>query len=455
MLTQLISGVTETPSPEFSHGLARRKAGLTPLWLPVLAVALAGPTLVSQSATLDLDKVAAWLAAVEAHQPGAADVPAATIAAWPTRELIDVVADVNELAKGAAQLHASFARSGKPPTGTYRGRAFTLAELDRALGLTEAEAGRGNANRVVTRGALLHTDIALLIPTGQEILLAGQTSPDAPPTSVVIDDGRTAGVRRAGVHWAIARALLDAVRPDPAADETVRRWYHAAIAWQQSRSLFGDASATLARAQDLLPSDARVLFYNGVQHEVFASARTQNTLQAIVTPPGTEVGVQSDQAEWRMANRSLRQAVALEPGFAEARLHAARVTGLLGAHAEAADDLRRAAGALTDPRLLYYAALFLGHEEEQLVHREAARASFEQAAALFPRAQTPLLALSQLARQGDDAAGARAALQRMLAFPASDSARDDPWWDYDRSHVRDADTLVVAWRRPFFVRADR
>jgi valyl-tRNA synthetase len=34
MLTQLISGVTETPSPEFSHGLARRKAGLTPSVTP-------------------------------------------------------------------------------------------------------------------------------------------------------------------------------------------------------------------------------------------------------------------------------------------------------------------------------------------------------------------------------------------------------------------------------------
>jgi hypothetical protein len=65
------------------------------------------------------------------------------------------------------------------------------------------------------------------------------------------------------------------------------------------------------------------------------------------------------------------------------------------------------------------------------------------AAALFPRAQTPYLALSQLAaRYGDRGAAARA-IEPLLALGAEEAERQDPWWIYARSTGRDAERLLT------------
>ena len=59
----------------------------------------------------------------------------------------------------------------------------------------------------------------------------------------------------------------------------------------------------------------------------------------------------------------------------------------------------------------------------------AARAAFERAAALRPAAQSPLLALSQLAYSRGDSGEAAALLARVAELPALDG--DDPWWTYN------------------------
>ena len=55
--------------------------------------------------------------------------------------------------------------------------------------------------------------------------------------------------------------------------------------------------------------------------------------------------------------------------------------------------------------------------------------AFEQAAALRPAAQSPLLALSQLAYSQGDSGAAAAWLARVAELPALDL--DDPWWIYN------------------------
>jgi tetratricopeptide (TPR) repeat protein len=129
-----------------------------------------------------------------------------------------------------------------------------------------------------------------------------------------------------------------------------------------------------------------------------------------------------------------------------------RVLGGLGKHAAAVVELRRAAAELTEPELSYHAHQFLGAEEEALGNREAAQAAYERAAALFPHAQSPLLALSQLARRFGDRNGALRAADRLFALQDDpDNERDDPWWTYYLVQARDADDLLVAVHQPYLV----
>jgi tetratricopeptide (TPR) repeat protein len=112
--------------------------------------------------------------------------------------------------------------------------------------------------------------------------------------------------------------------------------------------------------------------------------------------------------------------------------------GLLGDHPKALAELQLAAAAIEDSQLSYYVSLYLGYELAMLSRPGEAREQYEHAAALYPAAQSPLLALSQLAQSSGDSEGALAALQRVFALQVSDNSKDDPWWAYNVSHVRSA-----------------
>jgi hypothetical protein len=68
---------------------------------------------------------------------------------------------------------------------------------------------------------------------------------------------------------------------------------------------------------------------------------------------------------------------------------------------------------------------------------------------LYPTAQSPLLALSSLARRRGDRAGVLGALQQLFALPANKRDRDDPWWTYHVEQARHADELLEQLCRPF------
>ena len=81
-------------------------------------------------------------------------------------------------------------------------------------------------------------------------------------------------------------------------------------------------------------------------------------------------------------------------------------------------------------------------------------AAYEEASARFPDAQSPLLALSQLARRRGDRAGALAAIARVFALPSpAERERTDPWWTYNTAQARNADDLLEGVRAPFRRRA--
>jgi hypothetical protein len=106
------------------------------------------------------------------------------------------------------------------------------------------------------------------------------------------------------------------------------------------------------------------------------------------------------------------------------------VLGRLGRHAPAADVLQSAIRGGATGTLLYLAELFLGSEEEALGNTAAARAAYGRAAALYPRAQSPRFALSQLARRAGDRAAAQRELRLIAELPEQETDREDPWWTY-------------------------
>jgi hypothetical protein len=267
-----------------------------------------------------LDKLAEWRSAVARHDPGVLDQAVTTVSRWSSSDLRGVVNRVKELARWVVE-----------------SRSHATGSLEQHwLGLTDDEVQHGNANRVLKRGALLHTDIALLSSGIWPPMLNYETNVTMEARIV---DGRTVG-REGGTHWELARMLLDSVSPHPSSDKMVRQWYVATTAYMQSLHQWGQAQTNLRHALAVFPSDADLLLLNGVLHEVFAAPESQNALP----PPGLQFDIGSEKSELRQAQQFLQQALKAGPRYSEVLLRFGRVTGLLGNHDEAIADLKEAGG---------------------------------------------------------------------------------------------------------------
>jgi tetratricopeptide (TPR) repeat protein len=359
-----------------------------------------------------------WVAAVNAHAPGAVDAPAREISTWSGSDLELVLRCITLVFAG---------------DGCYR---FAPA--------------KGELAPAVERGALLHADIALLLPPDPSHVPSPLPSSRTVQIIVQFSDARQNTAWYAGVHLEVGRALLDLLRrTEWRNDNLAALWYRATTVTLLRSVDLADADPHLEHAVQVLDHDASLLFYAGVLHEEYASERWQRMLDAARLPSGFTTPVGSEQSELRQAEKFLTRSVIVDPSASEVRLHRARVWGLLGRHNEAAAELRQVANESSNPVLLYYAWLFVGAEEEALGHRGAASDAFERAAALFPSAQSPIIALSELARRYRDRAGAITALRRLFALPSDAAQRVDPWWQYFRAHTGNADLLVGILRSLF------
>jgi tetratricopeptide (TPR) repeat protein len=147
----------------------------------------------------------------------------------------------------------------------------------------------------------------------------------------------------------------------------------------------------------------------------------------------------------------------LKPDATETRMRLGRTLGRLGRHADAAVELRQAVAANPedDPLMLDYGELCLGAEEEALGRHDEARSAYEHAAAQYGLAQSPLIALSQLARRRGDRAGALRAIEHLFALRPEAIEREDPWWTYHVAQARNAETLLEELRKPFLAARPR
>jgi tetratricopeptide (TPR) repeat protein len=440
-----------------------------------------------------IDRLRDWLEAIGDHTPGAPDAALATVASWPQGDtqmlwinatvLLTLMDEVRApgftltvggltLGRGRANVFTIQAE-GKPakeinynPVQLRRLKLYACAAVaaafcpetlkpgERPLGLdrlTEKAAAAtkgGDLNFVLRRGAMLHADVAMS-GEAEQPFDAASASPAPRQMRLNILDGSAANDVEIGIHWVMGRLLLDDVipagerKPAPGRDAFVRDWYRATAAWMQDRE--SHDTAHFDRAHALFPRDADILFLNGCEREAYAAPRIHAAVGAAVVPVGFNFDIGSDRAELRRAEEYFRRALVARPDFGEARLRLGRVLLLRGQGAEASIELRRAmesAEIAVDNQLLYYAHLLAGTAYEAIGRIDIARASFEKAAGLYPTAQSPLLALSQLATRRGERVTALRELQRVFALPPHAPERDDPWWEYFRSQARNADTLI-------------
>ena len=435
-----------------------------------------------------IERLERWMKAVARHVPGMDDDPLADIAGWANRDLKALWIDANVLTqmvrnpraaafnvrgegqRAAAQvrytatdlhrLHVLACVAGGmlvEPECMREGAANELdPEFRQMAVLARATRVRGDNNYLLRRGAILHSDIAILAPASMIASGPVVARPSGGPERfrMEISDGQELDLQQSAVHWEIARMLLDfiaprdSVKPSPGNDAMVRQWYRATAAWMQWKEDHDKLHLEHARA--LFPADADMLFLSACQRETYAGAPIQTAVRSAILPTGVVIDVGSDHGELREAEALFRRALDVRSDFAEARLRYGRVLDLLGKHAEAAAELRKAIGGLTDRQMLYYGGMFLGSAEEALGNRDAARVAYDQSAALYPMAQSPLLALSQLARRSGDRRGALQAIDRLFALPGGDrSEQDDPWWGYYIAQGREAETLLDVMQQPY------
>jgi tetratricopeptide (TPR) repeat protein len=354
---------------------------------PALAPAAAGEVVRRVTVNLEL-----WLSAVRGHAPGQADRAVALIAPWTRRDLDALLAE---------------------------GRS--LPEFDGSL---------------LKRAAVLHADIAVLHRT-----YSGYSLPSEDQSADLVEDGKVVGTQGGTVHWGFGRSVLELLKPD----DDVRLWYTATSAFLQSWGEISELEPHLSRARAFFPRDGVLLLYEGTLHASYAEPRFQNLVHPETGTYRLPQRVGYATEEQREAERRFRKALEFDPDLTEARIRLAYVRGLLGRHEEAAADLRKAVG---EPglkgRMAYYAWLLLGREEEAIGRPGPAHDAFARALALYPRAQSPSLGLSLVARAGGEPAAALSALD-LLGGGAP--VGEDPWWTFNKRHSPDVDELLTQMRR--------
>ncbi len=426
---------------------------------------------------VDMKLLREWVALVEAHQPSVVDDAVKTVASWPAATLAQTLNDVSELAQMYAWWHAQPFESSAPNpvyrersyirTPPVAGAALVVVEpapvlIDDVFPVTKEDAAAGHLNRLLLRGVLLQTDVALYVMHTPAMLLRQRIAdPNSTTAAVGVSDGEVQAVVDSGPYWSDARFLLEAidanpsryaavprfelVMPDPTSEPLVSFWYRAVSATLCAEAQWANAAGHLARGLELFPADDRLVFDGGVLHEVMASSQAQEVGADLVRSGGMP-GFSGRAVELGLAADLLGRVVEHDPTIAEAHLHYGRVLSMAGRHHEALAELIRARDGLTDPMLCYYALLLLGREQAVAGDAVAAHEGYVQAAALFPHAQSPHLADSLIARRDGDVQAAAGGLTEFFVGPQGTDPAADPWWQYERSHSRDGKALMAAMR---------
>jgi len=252
-------------------------------------------------------------------------------------------------------------------------------------------------------------------------------------TEVWFEQGQNGLGRPRVVHFdaarAIARALVRAVKDAGLSERGrtfVRDWYLLVVAYLHAQASYGQSRSLLTEARDMFPRDALILLASGTDREMPA-IWTSGYLQLHDTSGWrTESQRINKERELSHAAEFFREALAVDPLLVEGHLRLGRTLYGLQDLKGAADSLETARKLAKLPPLVYLATLFLGLTESAAGRMEEAERHYKEAIAIYPQAQSALVAMSELAYmtgRTDDAA------VRMTVLLAAYS-KEDPYWTY-------------------------
>lgn len=386
-----------------------------------------------------------WVDAIETHEPGRDDQAVRVMTAMRLDELEGTFRHMWVL------LDSALGNPGTRPFDDLFRRLSGDVVMTRAdevqLQTLRSRVTRTGIDRFLKRAAMLHTDVTLFHPDVHLTTREG--------TGHLATDGRSAGDLGRPWHYMLARSFLYLVlwdkdvprltvrktEPDP----EVLLWHQAMgnELWRQRN--YTEALPHIRAAIDLFPDDAELQFVSGLIHESQSGAQLQAAVQEQVAAfrgrPGARYvpGVGSADAERDEAEDAFRAAIAADPGHLEARLHLAQVLNVDGKYDEALQEAAIVLEGVVHPWHRYFAFLFLGRAEEGRGHPDEARDAYTSASGLFPDAQSPRMAISQI----DLRAGKRVEAAAVFEFLARERRYDaDPWWQYDGVRVPDDDWLA-------------
>jgi tetratricopeptide (TPR) repeat protein len=141
------------------------------------------------------------------------------------------------------------------------------------------------------------------------------------------------------------------------------------------------------------------------------------------------------------AEALFRHAIDADGSLVEARVRLGRLLLIRGRDAEAATMLAQAVTAARDPAVAYLAHLLAARAATRLGRLDEADAHTDAALALFPGAQSALIAKSYVALQRADAAGALDPINRLAQRDSRVPPRD-PWSEYYLGAGRDSTALL-------------
>lgn len=401
----------------------------------VLVATLAVPLEGQPKPEVWLPRLQAWLAAVETHTPGRKDAAAFLVGQWVNSD-VDLISPYVE---GLIEVLPPQKVELRLP------RRLTRADREALEQMAAAIRSRIDGTTLAKRAAMLHADVMMSgLAKDSRHLTEAEARAEARAGGRIIvlgKDGQPQGFAVPPRHWEFARLLLDRLWPAPIEHPFVRQWYRSTTAYLFFDLRWAELKDHLEFARRTLGPDAPLEFATGCVHETLASPSITSVADAMPRL-GARASISGRSDNLEKAEEAFRESVRLDPTFAEARVRLGAVVAARGRAEEAVGILEPVAARGEDATVRYFAALFLGEALQTLGRRDAAADAFTLAASLFPRAQSPHLALSALAIEHADRAAALRAVQRVLDMSRAAGDRDDPWWKYRIGPGRYAQRLL-------------
>lgn len=278
--------------------------------------------------------------------------------------------------------------------------------------------------------------------------------------AIALTESAAASIEQPGTTWRELKELGDEVGLQLIASgdssAALRAWCLATEALGEGLRDFVTLTPLMADARNIFRNDPEVLLASGSLFETRAYA-----LAGDVGPKGRDVSIVPPQikptagfntgmgwwvddldrpANLKRARDYYNQVLNIAPKCAEARVRLARVLHQLGDLPGALAALDALPSTGLSQELMYLSRLFRAGIEEDLGHRDQAKAAY--LAALEWRAQAPFVGLAALLRSGGDPPASLTVTQRLF----HDAPDEDPWWSYLRGQGAHLNERLVAAR---------